>query len=312
MATGTPANAVGRASERLRAVAAFARSVAFPTTERDRERRRIVVLCLPFFVLALFAGFVPMAVIARMSVSADQFVNEGFTLAAWETLATDGTYLTVAWNTFWFAAVATLASVLVGIAVAHALEKYHIPGRNLIVALVSFPIALPGIVVAFMIIVLLGRQGLLTHAVGFFTGRSTIDLATATTVFGLFLGYVFSLVPRATMVLRGTYAEVNVQAEQAARALGAGSIRTFYHVTLPEIRSGVVASIILTFRSALAIFGTVLVLQSLDVATLQIYNEISVGYHSQVAAAIGLIYVLFMIVFTFVGLKYVDTEVVEV
>ena len=144
------------------------------------------------------------------------------------------------------------------------------------------------------------------------TGPSNIDLASAYTVLGLFLGYVYSLIPRATMVLRGTYAELNTDAEEAARALGASPAQTFYHVTLPEIRPGVVAALILTFRTALAIFGTVLILQSLDVATLQIDTELNVGFNSQVAGAIGVVYFLFILGFTFVALRYVETEVVEI
>ena len=282
-----------------------------PRTEAERERRRIVVMCVPFFVLATFAAFIPLVVMTRMSVSADQYANEGFSLAAWETLLSDPVYLTVAWNTLWFATLATVVSVIFGVAISHALEKYEFPMKGAVVSALSFPIALPGIVVAFMVIVLLGRQGLLTHAVAFFTGGDAIGLASAYTVFGLFVGYVYSLIPRSTMVLRGTYAEVNTDAEEAARALGAGPLRTFYHVTLPEIRPGVVAAFILTFRSALAIFGTVLILQSLNVATLRIDREIAIGFNSQIAGAIGLVYFLFILGFTFVSLRFVDTNVVE-
>jgi len=146
---------------------------------------------------------------------------------------------------------------------------------------VSFPIALPGIVVAYLITVLLGNQGVVTNAIATVTGASAFDLASATAITGpFFLGYVYSLLPRATMVLRGTYAEVNAQAEEAARTLGASRWETFYHVTLPEIRPGIAAAAILTFRSGLAIFGTVLILQSHKVITLQIHNEISVGSYA--------------------------------
>ncbi|ELY30558.1 binding-protein-dependent transport system inner membrane protein [Natrialba magadii ATCC 43099] len=286
--------------------------MAFPTTERDRERRRIIIMCLPFFVLATFAGFVPLIVMARMSLSAENLENAGWSLAAWETLLTEPVYREIAWNTLWFATVATVVSVALGVVISHVLEKYSLPLENVLVAAVSFPIALPGIVVAFMVIVLLGRQGLVTNAVAVFTGSSAIDLATATTVFGLFLGYVYSLVPRATMVLRGTYAEVDTRAEEAARSLGATPLETFYHVTLPEIRPGIVAAFILTFRSALAIFGTVLILQALAVVTLRIDYEIGVGFNTQIAGAIGLVYALFLIAFTFVGLRFVSKGTVEI
>ncbi|WP_276255803.1 ABC transporter permease [Halomontanus rarus] len=291
----------------------IAHTVAFPTTERERERRRIAIMCLPFLVLAVFAGFVPLATMARMSLSAERLSNEGWSLEAWETLTTDSTYWWIGFNTLWFAAAATLVSVAVGVAIAHALEKYSLPFENAIVAAVSFPIALPGIVVAFMVIVLLGRQGLITQAIAVFSGEGAISLATATTIGGLFLGYVYSLIPRATMVLRGTYAEVNTDAEEAARSLGASPLETFVRVTLPEIRPGIVAACILTYRSALAIFGTVLILQGgLVVVTLRIDRELSIGFNSQMAGAIGLVYVAFLIAFTFVGLRFVRTDAVEI
>lgn len=290
------------------------KSVAFPTTERDRERRRILAMLVPFFVLAFFAAFLPLVTMVRMSFSADRFEIIGFSLRAWRKLATESIYLEVTWNTLWFATVTTVSSVLIAVVVAHSLQKYSLPFENILVAIVSFPISLPGIVVAFMIIVLLGRSGLLTNAVAFFVGGDPITLATATSVFGLYLGYLFSLIPRSTMVMRATYSEVNRTAEEAARALGAGPLERFYYVTLPEVRPGIVAAFILTFRTALAIFGTVLVLKSLVVVTLRIDQELGSagGFDIQVASAIGLLYFLFTLLFTFVGLKYTSSEVIEI
>lgn len=298
-----PARARGRETARI----LFA-----PRTEADRERRRIFGLSIPFFVLATFAAFVPLVYMLRMSLSADNLRIEGWSTTAWETILFEAEYWWVAFNTLWFAALAAVVSVAIAIAVTHALEKYDLPFERLLVAVISFPIAIPGIVVAFLIIVLLGRQGVVTNAISAVTAPSNLDLASARTVGGLFVGYVYSLIPRATMVLRGTYAELNTDAEEAARALGATPLQVFYHVTLPEIRPGVVSALILTFRTALAIFGTVLILGALDVATLQIDRELSVGFNSQVASAIGVIYFLFILAFTFVALRFLETEVVEV
>lgn len=279
-------------------------SVVSPQTEADRERRRIVVMCLPYFVLATAGAFVPLAMLARMSISESQFAIEGFATTAWEALLTEPVYRQIAFNTLWFATATTIVSVLIGVAISHALSKYSLPFERWLVALISFPIALPGIVVGFMIIVLFGRTGVLTNAVAFFTGDNPIDLAVALTVFGLFLGYSFSLIPRSTMVLRGTFAEVNTDAEEAARALGASSLRTFYHVTLPQVWPGIIAAFVLTFRTSLAIFGTVLVLPALNVATLRINLEIQdLGFNLSIAAAIGLLYFVFIFIVTFGGIR---------
>lgn len=286
------------------------RALAVPRSERERERRRVVVLSLPFFVLAIFGALIPLGYLARMSVSADNLRIDGFTTEAWRTVLTESTYHWVAFNTLWFAALTALVSVVLGVAVSHALERYALPFENLLVALISFPIALPGIVVAFLVIVLLGRQGLATNLVAFVSAAEPSNHATASVV-GLFVGYVYSLLPRATMVMRGTYASVNTEAEEAARALGATPFETFYHVTLPEIRPGIVGAFVLTFRTALAIFGTVLVLGGLSVATLQIDRELAIGFDSQVAAVIGIAYFAFILAVTFVGLRFTTPEVVE-
>lgn len=294
------------------AVERILRQFVSPDTEIQRRRRRIVGLCFPFFALATISAFIPMATMLRGSLSTDPYESIGWTIDFYARLVTDPVYLEIAWNTLWFATLTTVVAVVIGISVAHCLEKYNLPFERILVALISFPIAVPGIIVAFLIIVILGRTGLITNALAALLNGDPIGLATATTVFGLFLAYLYSLIPRAAMVMRGTYAEVNEDAEEAARSLGASPLKTFYAVTLPQIRPGVVAAFILTFRTALTIFGTVLVLQSLGVATLRIQHEIANGFEVQTAASIGFLYFVFMIAFTYVGLQFTSAEVTTV
>jgi len=280
-----------------------------PVTERDRERRRIAVLVVPFAVLAVFGAVVPLWEMLKISVSEAQFETVGFTLAAYRTLLREPVYAEVAINSLWFGALTTVVSVCLGVAIAHALEKYDLPREDLLVTLISFPISLPGIVAAFMMFVLFGNTGLLTNFLAFLSGRASVDLAIATSVVGLFFGYLYSMIPRATFILRGTYAEVNADAEAAARSLGATPLETFYYVTLPQIRPGVVGALILTFRTALAIFGTVLVLKSLSVATLRIAREINIGFNIQIASAMAAVFFVFTFGFTFLALRFTNAEV---
>jgi putative spermidine/putrescine transport system permease protein len=302
-----------------------------PATERDRTRRRIAVLAVPFLALAVFGAFVPLVEMFRMSVSEDSFRVVGFQLDSYATLlasmaafvpvlgdgiAADPVYGQVVWNSLWFGAVTTVASVTLGVAIAHGLEKYDLPREGLLVTLISFPISLPGIVAAFMMIVWFGQTGLLTNFVAFLTGANANAIAltgqpsgTALAVAGLFFGYLYSMIPRATFLLRGTYAEVNTDAEEAARALGATPWQTFRYVTLPQIRPGVVGATILTFRTALAIFGTVLVLKALSVVTFRFNQEISVGFDLPMASALAAVFFVFTVLFTFLGLRLTSAEV---
>lgn len=315
--------------------------LVFPRTEQHRKRRRIAALAVPFFALATFGAFVPLMKMFRISVS-EQYLYEvqGWTLEPYRQLfasifaflpvvgaelsaavavggqAVDPVYGETIWNSLWFGAITTVASVMLGIAIAHALEKYDLPRKDLLVTLISFPISLPGIVAAFMIIVLFGQTGLLTNAFAVLTGAEPVDLqltgqpsGTTLAIVGLFFGYIYSMIPRATLLLRGTYAEVNTDAEEAARALGATPVQTFRHVTLPQIRPGIVGALILTFRTALAIFGTVLVLKSLSVITFRFDQLVKVGFELNIASALAGVFFLFTLLFTFLSLRYSSAEV---
>ena len=315
--------------------------LVFPTTEQGRKRRRIAALAVPFFALATFGAFLPLVKMFRISVS-EQFLFEvqGWTLAPYQRLfasiaafvpvvgtdisaaiaaggeAVNPVYGKTIWNSLWFGAITTVSSVTVGIAVAHGLEKYDLPRKGLLVTLVSFPISLPGIVAAFMMIVLFGQTGFLTNFFAVLSGTEPVDLqltgqpsGTTLAILGLFFGYLYSMIPRATLLLRGTYAEVNTDAEEAARALGATPLQTFRHVTLPQIRPGIVGALILTFRTALAIFGTVLVLKSLSVVTFRFDQRVKVGFELNIASALAAIFFLFTVLFTFLSLRYTSAEV---
>ncbi len=311
------------------------RRTAVPETERDRERRRIALLSVPFLALATFGAFVPLAQMLRISTSQSSFAAEGFTLAAYrELFASMVAYLpvvgdvlvadvnpvygVVVWNSLWFGALTTVVSVAFGVCLAHTLEKYDLPFEGTIVTLLSFPISLPGIVAAFMMIVLFGTTGVLSNALAFLAGTEVDTVAltgqpsgTTNAVVGLFFGYLYSMIPRATFLLRGTYAEVNGDAEAAARSLGAGPLETFWHVTLPQIRPGIVGAVILTFRTALAIFGTVLVLKALSVVTFRFDQEIQVGFDLPMASALAAVFFAFTLAFTFLGLRFTSAEVSE-
>ena len=285
------------------------KSLVSPSSERQREIRRIIALCLPFTVLLLFSGVFPLTEMFRISFSERRLVTEGFTTEYYRTLVTDPYYRNVAFNTLWFAAATTVASIGVAVPVAHALEKYSLPAKSVILTILSFPNSLPGIVAAFMIIILFGNTGVFTNAIAFISGQSSTDIAFSTGVLGLFFAYIYSMIPRALLLLRGTYAEVNTDAEEAARSLGATPLQTFRYVTLPQIKPGLIGAFILVFRTGLAIFGTVLILKGLLVWTLQIDRELAQGFNIAQASAMATVWFVVVFGFTVLVLRHTTAEV---
>jgi molybdate transport system permease protein len=148
------------------------------------------------------------------------------------------------------AAVATLASLPAGIAVAYLLARGRFWGRSVLDALVHLPLILPPVVTGYLLLLAFGRKGpigawLEAHFGLVFSFRWT-GAALAAAVMG------FPLMVRA---IRLSIEAVDRRLEQAAGTLGAGPILTFLLVTLPLALPGILAGAVLAFAKAMGEFG---------------------------------------------------------
>jgi len=149
------------------------------------------------------------------------------------------------------AIVAVPLNTVFGILCGLAIVRHRFPGMGLVNAIVDLPMALSPVVVGLALYLLYGRQGwfgpwLSDHGVRVLFAYPGILLAT------IFVSLPF--VARETVpVLR----EIGTDAEQAAATLGANGWQTFWRVTLPAIRWGVVYGVVLTTARALGEFGAV-------------------------------------------------------
>src|SRR3954471_117439 len=82
-------------------------------------------------------------------------------IAAYAAVLTHPAYFRSLVSTVTLSAVVTLVTLLVSGIAGLVLSRNRVPGRGLLAALLTFPLAFPGVVVAFMVILLAGRQGLI-------------------------------------------------------------------------------------------------------------------------------------------------------
>ena len=108
------------------------------------------------------------------------------------------------------------------------------------------PLVLPPVVVGYMLLLLLGRRGLIGRPLGLDVAFTWKAAAIAAAAMG------FPLLVRAT---RLAIEMTDVRLEQAARTLGAGGLRVFFTVTLPMAAPGVLAGVVLAFARSLGEFG---------------------------------------------------------
>ena len=137
-----------------------------------------------------------------------------------------------------------------GILTAWCLARLEFPGKVLIDAIIHVPLVVPPVVVGYMLLLLLGRNGALGSwlhdTLGITVGFSWQGAAVAAAVMA------FPLMVRA---IRLSLESVDRRMEQTARTLGAGPVDVFFSITLPLSGSGIVAGTILAFARALGEFG---------------------------------------------------------
>lgn len=148
------------------------------------------------------------------------------------------------------AGVAVVFSLPFGIFVAWVLARCQFRGKAVLDSVVHLPLVLPPVVVGYLLLVAMGRQGLIGEwlykwfGVSFSFNWQGAALAAAVVAF-----------PLMVRSIRLALEAVDSRLEQAARTLGAGFWRVLFTVTLPLSFPGILAGIVLSFARSLGEFG---------------------------------------------------------
>ncbi len=150
----------------------------------------------------------------------------------------------------WVSGWAVAGSLPAGILLAWILARKNFPGKLLLDGVVHLPLVLPPVVMGYILLVLLGRKGLvgawLHGAFGISFAFNWKGAAVASGVMA------FPLLVRA---VRLSVEGVDQELEAAARTLGAGPVRVFFTITFPLIMPGILTGMILAFARSLSEFG---------------------------------------------------------
>ncbi|CCE04159.1 putative permease protein; membrane protein; exported protein [Bradyrhizobium sp. STM 3843] len=189
-------------------------------------------------------------------------------------------------NTVVLAAATTVTTLVVATITGMFLQRHRFPGRSLLIAILTFPLAFPGVVVGFMIILLAGRQGL----IGEVTSRLSGDkLVFAYSIHGLFLGYLYFSIPRVILTIMAAAQKLDPGLEEAARSLGAGPWAVQRDVVLPALMPAFVAAGAIAFATAMGAFGTAFTLATnIDVLPMLIYTEFTLAGNLATSAALSI------------------------
>ena len=178
-------------------------------------------------------------------------------------------------------------AVVVGGITGVFLARQRFFGRTTLVALLTFPLAFPGVVVGFLVILLAGRQGLFAMLGLKLAGERWVF---AYSLAGLFLGYLYFSIPRVILTIMAACESLDRSLEEAAHSLGAGHWRVVCDVIIPGLAPALVSCGAICFATSMGAFGTAFTLGTqLNVTPVAIYNVFTNYANFTVAAALSVV-----------------------
>lgn len=145
---------------------------------------------------------------------------------------------------------AVLCSLPLGIGAAWVLARLEFPGKSILDGLIHLPLVLPPVVTGYLLLILLGRKGVIGRFLYDYTGLSfAFNWKGAALAAGVM---AFPLLVRS---VRLSIENIDQGLEHAARTLGSGPVRVFFTVSLPLMIPGIITGLILAFARSLGEFG---------------------------------------------------------
>ncbi|HET7626205.1 MAG TPA: sulfate ABC transporter permease subunit CysW [Verrucomicrobiae bacterium] len=189
------------------------------------------------------------------------------------------------------AAITVPVNVLFGLAAAWAIAKFEFRGKSLLITLIDLPFSVSPVVAGLMYVVLFGLQGYF----GEWLNAHNIKIIFA--VPGIVLATVFVTFPFVARELIPVMQATGSEQEQAALSLGANGWQTFWHVTLPSVKWGLLYGIILCNARAMGEFGAVSVVSghitgltnTMPLQVENLYNEYNAAAAFSVACLLALL-----------------------
>ncbi len=246
-----------------------------------RDSYRLTTLLLPAGIF--FAAFflLPLAQLFHIGLTGKQ----GW--GAYTAIVTDRNYFSSLVSTLGLAAATTAATLIISGIAGVFLQRNRFPGNGALVAMLTFPLAFPGVVIGFMVIMLAGRQGLIGDVSRWLTGDKIVF---AYSMAGLFMGYVYFSIPRTILTVMAAAEKLDPKLEEAARSLGASTWRVVLDVIIPGLKPAFISAGAICFATAMGAFGTAFTLATrINVLPMVIYTEFTLEANIATAAALSFV-----------------------
>lgn len=228
-----------------------------------REPALLIGVLAIFFLLGLFILY-PLFTAIRMSLTPEGVL----TGEVYRQLFSQSRYLKAIRNSVLLGTIVATTATIIGFIFAYAITRARIGGRRFFQGMALLPIISPPFMFALSVILLFGRNGLITSKL------LGMDMANIYGLKGLVIVQTIGMFPIAYMTLSGILQGIDPDLETSAMNLGAKRFRVFRTVTLPLAFPGIFASWLLVFVTSLTDFGNPIIIGGeFDVLSVQAYLE---------------------------------------
>jgi sulfate/thiosulfate transport system permease protein len=262
-----------------------------PAVAHEPALVRLVLLGIALSFLTLFL-FAPLAFVLV------QALKKGF--GVYLAAVTEPDAVAAMELTLTVAAIAVPVNLVFGIAAAWTIAKFTFPGKNLLTTLIDLPFSVSPVVSGLIYVLIFGMQG-------WFGGwLREHDLKVIFAVPGIVLATIFVTFPFVARELIPLMQAQGTEQEEAATVLGASGWQTFFRVTLPNIKWGLVYGVILCNARAMGEFGAVSVVSGhIRGATNTLPLHVEILYNEyQFAAAFAVASLLALLALVTLALKF--------
>lgn len=202
-------------------------------------------------------------------------------------------------------------NILFGLSAAWCIAKFEFRGKTLLTTLIDLPFSVSPVVAGLIFVVIFGLQG--------FFGQWLMDrnIQIIFAVPGIVLATLFVTFPFVARELIPVMQTIGTEQEQAAMTLGASGWQTFWHVTLPSVKWGLLYGIILCNARTMGEFGAVSVVSghitgrtdTMPLRVEKLYNEYDAAGAFAVASVLALLALVTLMVKT--ALEWKQAAMIE-
>ncbi|PCC23928.1 sulfate ABC transporter permease subunit CysW [Halomonas casei] len=205
---------------------------------------RIILITIALIFLGLFL-VLPLTVVLYGAF------EQG--IGVWYGAVSDPDALSAIRLTFLIVVIVVPLNTLFGVAAAWSIAKFEFRGKSILISLIDMPFAISPVVVGLIFVILFGSQGWLGPWL------SAHDMRIIFAIPGIVIVIAFGTLPFVARELIPLMQQQGKEEEEASLTLGANGWKTFWYVTLPNIKWGLIYGVILCNARAMGEFGAVAV-----------------------------------------------------